>query len=66
MSRSAGGFVWLFVKITLLLNMDKEEANFNMRGSIFDTELVLETAKIEQKYERQQRACDLPRNFAGN
>ena len=66
MSRSAGGFVWLFVKIILLLNMDKEEANFNMRGSIFDTELVFETAKIEQKYERQQRACDLPRNFAGN
>ena len=56
MSNGAGGFVWLFVKIILLLNMGKEEPNFNMWGDISDSELVLETAKIEQKYERQQRA----------
>ena len=64
MSHGAGGFVWLFVKIILLLNMGKEEPNFNMWGDISDSELVLETAKIEQKYERQQRARDLQRNFA--
>ena len=46
--------------------MDKEEPNFNMWGDISDSELVLEAAKIEQKYEKQQRARDFPRNFAGN
>ena len=63
MSHGAGGFVWLFVKIILPLNMGKEEPNFNMCGDVSDSELVLETAKIKQKYERQQRARDLQRNF---
>ena len=34
--------------------MDKEEPNFNIWGEIFDSELVLETAKVEQIYEKQQ------------
>ena len=44
--------------------MGKEEPNFNMWEDISDSELVLETAKTEQKYERQQRARDLQTNFA--
>ena len=38
-----------FVKIILLLNMDKKEPNFNIWGEISDSELVLEAAKVEQK-----------------
>ena len=38
-----------FVKIILLLNMDKKEPNFNIWGEISDSELVLEGAKVEQK-----------------
>ena len=34
--------------------MDKEEPNFNIWGEISDSELVLEAAKVEQKYEKQQ------------
>ena len=34
--------------------MDKEEPNFNIWGEIFDSELVLEAAKVEQIYEKQQ------------
>ena len=37
-----------FVKIILLLNVDKEEPNFNTWGEISDSELVLEAAKREQ------------------
>ena len=33
--------------------MDKEP-NFNMWGEISDSELVLEVAKVEQKYEKRQ------------
>ena len=39
----------VFIKIILLLNMDKEEPNFNIWGEISDSELVLEGAKVEQK-----------------
>ena len=39
----------VFIKIILLLNMDKEEPNFNIWGEISDSELVLEAAKVEQK-----------------
>ena len=38
----------VFIKI-ILLNMDKEEPNFNIWGEISDSELVLEGAKVEQK-----------------
>ena len=34
--------------------MDKEEPNFNIWGEISDSELVLEAAKVEQKYEKEQ------------
>ena len=34
--------------------MDKEEPNVNISGEIPDSELVLEAAKVEQKYEKQQ------------
>ena len=34
--------------------MDKEEPNFNIWGKISDSELVLEAAKVEQKYEKEQ------------
>ena len=34
--------------------MDKEEPNFNIWGEISVRELVLEAAKVEQKYEKQQ------------
>ena len=43
----------VFVKIILLLNMDKKEPNFNIRGEIADSELVLEAANVEQKYAKQ-------------
>ena len=50
--------------------MVKEEPSFNIWGEISDSELVLEVAKVEQKYENQQEkrrfARDFPRNFAGN
>ena len=39
----------VFVKIILLLNMDKKEPTFNIWGEISDSELVLEAAKVEQK-----------------
>ena len=41
--------------------MDKEETNFKIWGEIFDTNMVLEAAKVEQKYEKQQEK----RHFAG-
>ena len=34
--------------------MDKEEPIFNIWGEISVSELVLEAAKVEQKYEKQQ------------
>ena len=34
--------------------MDKAEPNVNISGEIPDSELVLEPAKVEQKYEKQQ------------
>ena len=50
--------------------MDKEEPNFSIWGEISDSALVLEAAKVEQKYEKQQGKRrferDFPRNFAGN
>ena len=44
---------WVFVKIILLLNMDKEKPNFNIWGEISVSELVLEATKVEQKYEQK-------------
>ena len=35
--------------------MDKEEPNFNIWGEISESELVLEPAKGEQIYEKQQK-----------
>ena len=49
MSCSVGCLFLVFVKIILLLNMDKKEPNFNIWGEISDSELVLEAAKVEQK-----------------
>ena len=50
--------------------MVKEEPSFNIWGEISDSELVLEVAEVEQKYEKQQEKLrfsrDFPRNFAGN
>ena len=50
--------------------MDKEEPNFNIWRGISDSESVLEAAKVEQKYEKQQKnvasRSDFPRNFTGN
>ena len=44
--------------------------NFNIWRGISDSESVLEAAKVEQKYEKQQKnvasRSDFPRNFAGN
>ena len=34
--------------------MDKEEPNFSIWGEISDSALVLEAAKVEQKYEKQR------------
>ena len=45
----------VFRKKILLLNMDKEEPIFNIWGEISVSELVHEAAKIEQKYEKQQK-----------
>ena len=45
---------WFFVKIFLLLNMDKEETNFNLWGEISDSELVIKAVKVEQKFEKQR------------
>ena len=45
----------VFIKIILLLNMDKEEPNFNIWGEISDSELVLEAAKVEQKIRKTTR-----------
>ena len=50
--------------------MDKEEPNFNIRGEISDSELVLKAAKVEQRYAKQQekrRFAQLEEDdFAGN
>lgn len=51
--------------------MEKEETNFNKWGETTNSELVLEDAKVERKYEKEHgkrrfEACDFPRNFAGN
>ena len=51
--------------------MKEEEPNFNIWGEISDREMVLEAAKVEQKYEKQQEKrrfarAIFPRNFAGN
>ena len=35
--------------------MDKEEPNFSTWGDISDSELVPEAAKIQKKYEKQQK-----------
>ena len=63
MSRSAGCFIFGFVKIILLLNMDKEEPIFNIWGEISESELVHEAAKAEQKYEKQQQKGQLLNGF---
>ena len=34
--------------------MDEEEPNVNIWGEISDSELVLESAKVEQNYRKQQ------------
>ena len=34
--------------------MDEEEPTVNIWGEISDSELVLESAKVEQNYEKQQ------------
>ena len=39
--------------------MDKEEPNFNIWGEISESELVLEPAKVEQIYEKQQEKTSL-------
>ena len=39
--------------------MDKEEPNFNIWGEISESELVLEPAKVEQIYEKQQKKTSL-------
>ena len=39
--------------------MDKEEPNVNIWGEISDSELVLEPAKVEQKYEKRQELTPL-------
>ena len=49
--------------------MEKEEPNFNIRGEILTVTLVLEAAKVEQKYGKQKGKCRFaaryfPRNFA--
>ena len=43
--------------------MDKEEPNFNIWGEISDSELVLEAAKVEQKYEKEQEKRRLVQLF---
>ena len=35
--------------------MDKEEPIFNIWGEVSVSELVLEAAKVQQKYEKQQK-----------
>ena len=37
--------------------MDKEEPNFNIWGEISDSELVLEAAKVEQKYKKNNKTA---------
>ena len=44
--------------------MDKEEPNVNISGEIPDSELVLEPAKVEQKYEKQQEQRRLVQWFS--
>ena len=36
--------------------MDKVEPNFNIWGEISDSELVLEAAKVQQKYKQQEKS----------
>ena len=45
----------VFLKIILLLNMDKEEPNFNIWGEISESELVLEAAKVEQSTKNNKK-----------
>ena len=44
--------------------MDKEEPIFNIWGEISVSELVLEAAKVEQKYEKQREKRRCP-SFVG-
>ena len=44
--------------------MDKEKPNVNIKGEISDSELVLEAAKVEQKYEKQQEQRRLAQWFS--
>ena len=37
--------------------MDKEEPNFNIWGEISDRELVLEAAKVQQTYKKQEKSA---------
>ena len=45
----------VFLKIILLLNMDKEEPNFNIWGKISESELVLEAAKSRANIRKTTR-----------
>ena len=40
--------------------MDKEEPNFNIWGEISESELLLEAAKVEHTYEKQQEKRCFP------
>lgn len=42
------------LKNNFTLNMEKEEANFNKWGETTNSDLVLEDAKVERKYEKEQ------------
>ena len=44
--------------------MHKEEPNFNTWGEISDSELVLEAAKVEQKYDKHQEKRRFARRFS--
>ena len=55
----------VFRKKILLLNMDKEEPIFNIWGEISVSELVLEAAKVEQKYEKQREKRRCPSVVGG-
>ena len=51
--------------------MEKKEPNFNILREFSNSELVLEAAKVEPKYEKQQEkrriaSPDFPGNFEGN
>ena len=55
----------VFRKNILLLNMEKEEPIFNIWGEISVSELVLEAAKVEQKYEKQREKRRCPSVVGG-